>query len=277
MCQALLLAIAVVWLLSNWTWVVAAVVAGLLIAWLWQSFAGKNGRAEQQSHAGFQWSEAYTAYHTDTQHQRPFNMSELVADVTSQAFNAVVLQAEGPVLVHFWAPWCGPCRALNPHIEAVAQRLKHQLKVVRINTDKAQNIAIDYGIMSAPALLLFENGRVVDRMIGAGLGTEEIARRVKTHLQNPKKERATRENRQHEHDNRRTGTDERQKSAYEVLGLTPGATMSAIKAAYHRQAQLNHPDKVASLAPEFQELAKRRMTEINLAYEELKQQVGCYS
>jgi len=109
-------------------------------------------------------------------------MSDLVADVNSQEFDTVVLKAEGPVLVDFWAPWCGPCRAIAPRVEAVAQQLKDQLKVVKVNTDEAQDIATRYGVMSIPTLMLFKDGQVLgDQMVGV-MSADEIAEKVKERI-----------------------------------------------------------------------------------------------
>jgi thioredoxin 1 len=109
-------------------------------------------------------------------------MSDLVADVNSQEFDTVVLKADEPVLVDFWAPWCGPCRAIAPRVEQVAQQLKDRVKVVKVNTDEAQDIATRYGVMSIPTLMVLKDGEVVEQMIGAGMGTDEIANKVKAHL-----------------------------------------------------------------------------------------------
>ncbi|MCL6650303.1 MAG: thioredoxin family protein, partial [Chloroflexi bacterium] len=80
------------------------------------------------------------------------------------------------------APWCGPCRAIATRVEAVAEQLKGQVKVVKVNTDEAHDIATRYGVMSIPTLIVFKNGEVVDQMIGAGMSTEEIANKLKAHL-----------------------------------------------------------------------------------------------
>lgn len=110
-------------------------------------------------------------------------MSDLVADVTSQEFDAVVLKADGLVLVEFWASWWGPCRALIPRVEAVAERLKGHLKVVKVNTDEATDIATRYHVTTIPTLALFEGGQVVHTIIdGATLGTLQLIDRLKPHL-----------------------------------------------------------------------------------------------
>ena len=89
-----------------------------------------------------------------------------VLDVTADNWDAEVLDSELPVMVDFWAPWCGPCKALSPTVEALALELTGKLKVVKCNTDNAQTIAGRYQVFSIPALIVFKGGKVVDQMIG---------------------------------------------------------------------------------------------------------------
>jgi thioredoxin 1 len=110
-------------------------------------------------------------------------MSDPVASVSSQEFDAVVLEADGLVLVEFWTPWWGPCRALIPRVEAVAERLHGRLKVVKVNTDEAADIAARYGLTSVPTLVLFAGGQVVDTIIdGAALGVPQLVERLTPYL-----------------------------------------------------------------------------------------------
>src|SRR6059036_2588296 len=89
------------------------------------------------------------------------------AEVTDANFDAEVLKSETPVLVDFWAPWCGPCRMIAPHVDAIAAELTGKLKVVKLNTDEASDVASKYGIMSIPTLIVFKGGQVVEQMVGA--------------------------------------------------------------------------------------------------------------
>ncbi len=101
--------------------------------------------------------------------------------VTEREWETEVLQSELPVLVDFWAIWCGPCRLIAPIVEEMAVQYAGKLKVVKVDVDQNQNLAIRYGIMSIPTLLLFKNGQVVDQIVGA-LPKGVIEERVKRHL-----------------------------------------------------------------------------------------------
>lgn len=93
-------------------------------------------------------------------------MSEVPA-VTDTTFKDEVLDSAAPVLVDFWAPWCGPCRMVAPVVEEIAEQFKDTVKVVKLNTDENPNIASQYGIRSIPTLMIFKGGQKVDMVVGA--------------------------------------------------------------------------------------------------------------
>lgn len=95
-----------------------------------------------------------------------------VLDVTSQNFEEEVLKSEKPVLVDFYADWCGPCKMLSPIVDEVANE-KEDIKVCRINIDEEQDVAVEYGIMSIPTLVVIKNGEEAKRSVGV-IGKTEI-------------------------------------------------------------------------------------------------------
>lgn len=90
-----------------------------------------------------------------------------IVEGTDFNFQTEVLKSDLPVLVDFWAPWCGPCRMIAPIVEEIASELNGKLKVVKVNTDENGSVAAQYGIMSIPTLGIFKNGKLVDAVIGA--------------------------------------------------------------------------------------------------------------
>ena len=93
-------------------------------------------------------------------------MAQNVAEIDDQNFQTEVLQSQTPVLVDFWAPWCGPCRQIAPMIEQLAGENEGAIKIGKLNVDDAPNSAQSYGVSSIPTLMLFKNGEVVDRFVG---------------------------------------------------------------------------------------------------------------
>ena len=90
-----------------------------------------------------------------------------IAHITTQNFKEEVLQSELPVLVDFWAPWCGPCRMVSPIVDEVAGELEGKVKVGKVNVDEQPELAAQYGVMSIPTLLVLENGQVKESSVGA--------------------------------------------------------------------------------------------------------------
>ncbi len=94
-------------------------------------------------------------------------MSENVKEITSTNFNDEVLESDTPVLVDFWAEWCGPCRAIGPVVDEIANDYDGKVSVGKLNVDHENQLAMEYGVRSIPALLIFNNGTVVNQIVGA--------------------------------------------------------------------------------------------------------------
>ncbi len=90
-----------------------------------------------------------------------------VANITDAQFEELVLKGDGPIVVDFWAPWCGPCLRLAPILEEVAQEMGDRLTVYKLNTDENQNTPVSYRVMSIPTLIVFKDGQEVERIVGA--------------------------------------------------------------------------------------------------------------
>ena len=104
-----------------------------------------------------------------------------VFEFTDANFQAEVLNSDTPVLVDFWAAWCGPCRAIAPVVEQIADEFAGQLKVGKVDTDRHQQTAMNLRVTSIPALFIFKGGQEVDRIVGA-VPKAKLVERVKAHL-----------------------------------------------------------------------------------------------
>jgi thioredoxin 1 len=94
-------------------------------------------------------------------------MAGNVSEVTDNNFAAEVLESELPVLVDFWAPWCGPCRMVSPAVEEIAEEKAGEIKVVKLNIDENQETSVAYNVLSIPTLIVFRHGQETRRVIGA--------------------------------------------------------------------------------------------------------------
>jgi len=92
--------------------------------------------------------------------------SQFLGVATDDNFEGEVLKSEKPVLIDFWAPWCGPCKAIGPIVEEIAAQYQDKVKVMKLNVDDAQKAAATYGVLSIPSLMMFKGGKVLDTMIG---------------------------------------------------------------------------------------------------------------
>ncbi|MPZ05921.1 MAG: thioredoxin [Nitrososphaeraceae archaeon] len=107
----------------------------------------------------------------------------MVVAISKQTWENDVLRSNTPVLVDFWAEWCGPCRMVSPILEKLGERMSDQIKIVKLNVDENQELAMNYGIRSIPSLLIFREGKEIGRTVGAA--TEQTYEEfVKTSLSN---------------------------------------------------------------------------------------------
>lgn len=102
-------------------------------------------------------------------------------EVSTTNFDDEVMKASMPVLVDFWAPWCGPCRAVAPILEAVGQEMQGKALIAKVNVDDNQQLAVRFGVQAIPTLIIFKNGEPVDRIVGM-VPREEIARRLSAQM-----------------------------------------------------------------------------------------------
>lgn len=100
---------------------------------------------------------------------------------TDQSFDAEVLNSEVPVLVDFWAEWCGPCRMMSPTVDAIATDYAGRVKVGKLNVDENGGVAMRYNIRGIPTLLLFKGGRIVEQKVGA-VGKTDVQKMLDAHL-----------------------------------------------------------------------------------------------
>jgi thioredoxin 1 len=108
-------------------------------------------------------------------------MSEYVREVNEGNFAQVVLQSKTPTLVDFWAAWCGPCRAVAPIVEAVAEQYAKSARVVKLNVDESPTVTQRYGIQGIPTLILFQEGEEKERIVGV-VSREKISRTIEAHI-----------------------------------------------------------------------------------------------
>jgi len=109
-------------------------------------------------------------------------MSQNVLNATDANFRTEVLEYGSPVLVDFWAPWCGPCRMIAPVVEELANEYAGKIKVAKLNTDENMDTAMQYGIRSIPTLGIFRNGKMVDAVIGA-VPKQALKAKIDEHIQ----------------------------------------------------------------------------------------------
>ncbi|MCS7251274.1 MAG: thioredoxin [Anaerolineae bacterium] len=109
-------------------------------------------------------------------------MSEHKVVITTHNFDQEVLRSDRPILVDFWAEWCGPCKAMEPIVDQIAREYAQVLKVGKLNVDEYPDLAMRYGVMGIPTLILFKEGREIARIVGYQ-PRERLLRQILPHLQ----------------------------------------------------------------------------------------------
>lgn len=105
----------------------------------------------------------------------------MTVKVTDASFDKEVLKSDVPVLVDFWAEWCGPCKAIGPMLEELSTDLAGKIKITKLNIDENQNTTVKFGVRSIPTMILFKNGEAVDIKVGAGTPKADMAKWLLTH------------------------------------------------------------------------------------------------
>ena len=96
----------------------------------------------------------------------PYHMSDKITNLTTDTFKGAVAASATPLLVDFWAPWCGPCKAIAPVLDELADEFDGKISIAKVNIDENEAIAAEYGIRAIPTMLLFKGGRVVEQIVG---------------------------------------------------------------------------------------------------------------
>ncbi|MCC5789948.1 MAG: thioredoxin [Opitutales bacterium] len=107
-------------------------------------------------------------------------MSENLTDLTSENFSSTIKDTEIPVLVDFWAPWCGPCKAITPILEEIAEEMPGKVKICKVNVDENGSLAGEYNVRAIPNMILFKKGEVVEQLVGM-TSKEDLVEKINAH------------------------------------------------------------------------------------------------
>ena len=108
-------------------------------------------------------------------------MSDNVKEISSENFNQEVLESDLPVLVDFWAEWCGPCRMVGPHVEELSKEYEGKAVVGKVNVDLHGGIAAQFGVRNIPTIVFLKNGELVDKVVGA-VPKDQLAEKLDAHI-----------------------------------------------------------------------------------------------
>jgi thioredoxin 1 len=101
-------------------------------------------------------------------------ISPMATNLTEANFNSEVIESDQPVLVDFWAEWCGPCKMIGPVLDQLSGEIEGQAKIAKVNVDEARELAVKYNVKSIPLLLFFKNGEVKDQIVGANVTKDQL-------------------------------------------------------------------------------------------------------
>jgi thioredoxin 1 len=101
--------------------------------------------------------------------------------ITDSTFDAEVLKSDLPVLTDFWAEWCGPCKAIAPILDQIAEEYEGRIKITKVDVDQSNQMAMQFGVQSIPTMILFKNGQPVERLVGA-MPKDRLLSRIEPHL-----------------------------------------------------------------------------------------------
>lgn len=107
-------------------------------------------------------------------------MSENLTDLNSENFSSTIKETDVPVLVDFWAPWCGPCKAITPILEEIADEMAGKVKICKVNVDENGSLAGEYNVRAIPNMILFKNGEVVEQLVGMS-SKEDLVEKINAH------------------------------------------------------------------------------------------------